>query len=83
MYRHMSSIVLRGGVLRGANLSADLFNAAVEKIISTARPRGGIRIGAPLDDPSMAQLDELLVPPAGATLPSTSEMEQESYDLFK
>ena len=66
-----------------ANLSADLFNAAVEKIIATARPRGGIRIGAPLDDQSIAQLDELLVPPAGATLPSTSEMEQENYDLFK
>ena len=66
-----------------ANLSADLFNAAVEKIISTARPRGGIRIGAPLDDPSMAQLDELLVPPAGATLPSTSEMELENDNLFK
>ena len=55
----------------------------MEKIISTARPRGGIRIGAPLDDPSMAQLDELLVPPAGATLPSTSEMEQENDNLFK
>ena len=56
----------------------------MEKIISTARPRGGIRIGAPLDDPSMAQLDELLVPPAGATLPSTSEMEQENDEfVFK
>ena len=54
-----------------------------EEIILAARLRGGIRIGAPLDDPSMAQLDELLVPPAGATLPSTSEMEQENYDLFK
>ena len=59
-------------------------NAAVEKIIATARPRGGIRIGAPLDDQSIAQLDELLVPPAGATLPSASEMEQEDGEfIFK
>ena len=49
----------------------------------TARPRGGIRTGAPLDDQSMAQLDELLVPPAGATLPSTNEMEQEGNEFFK
>ena len=53
----------------------------MERIICTARPRGGIRTGAPLDDQSMAQLDELLVPPAGATLPSTSEMEQEDDDF--
>ena len=66
-----------------ADLSADLFNAAVEKIICTARPRGGIRAGAPLDDQSMAQLNELLMPPAGATLPNASEMEQEGYGLFK
>ena len=32
---------------------------------------------------TMAQLDELLVPPAGATLPSTSEMELENDNLFK
>ena len=49
----------------------------------TARPRGGIRTGAPLDDQSVAQLDELLVPPAGATLPSTNEMEQEGNEFFK
>ena len=66
-----------------ADLSADMFNAAVEKIICTARPRGGIRTGAPLDDQSMAQLDELLVPPAGATLPSHNEMEHDGYELFK
>ena len=64
--------------------SADLFTAAAEEIILAARLHGGIRIGAPLDDPSMAQLDELLVPPAGATLPSTSEMEQENDEfVFK
>ena len=64
-----------------ADLSADLFNAAVERIICTARPRGGIRTGAPLDDQSMAQLDELLMPPAGAMPPGPNEMEED--DLFK
>ena len=74
-------------LLRGspaADMTADLFTAAAEEIILAARLHGGIRIGAPLDDPSMAQLDELLVPPAGATLPSTSEMEQENDEfVFK
>ena len=53
----------------------------MERIICTARPRGGIRTGAPLDDQSMAQLDELLMPPAGAMPPGPNEMEED--DLFK
>jgi len=66
-----------------ADLSADLFNAAVERIICTVRPRGGIRTGAPLDDQSMAQLDELLMPPAGAMPPGPNEMEEEDDEFFK
>ena len=72
-------------LLRGspaADLSADLFNAAVEKIICTARSRGGIRTGAPLDDQSMAQLNELLMPLAGAMPPDRTAMEQEEFRLF-
>ena len=72
-------------LLRGspaADLSADLFNAAVEKIICTARSRGGTRTGAPLDDQSMAQLNSLLMLPAGAMPPNHIEMEQEEFSLF-
>ena len=63
--------------------SIDLFTAAAEEIILAARLRGGIRSGAAVDEQSMARLDAILMPPAGATLPSTSEMEQENHDLFK
>ena len=72
-------------LLRGspaADLSADLFNAAVETIICTARLHGGIRIGAPVDDQSMAQLDSLVMLPAGAMPPNHIEMEQEEFNLF-
>ena len=34
--------------------------------VTTTRPRGGIRSGAAVDDRSMARLDAILVPPAGA-----------------
>ena len=37
--------------------------------------------GAAVDDQSMAQLDELLMPPAGAMPPGPNEMEED--DLFK
>ena len=67
--------LLRGSLT--ADLSADLFNAVVEKI--SARPAcmvwwAGIRIGAPVDDQSMAQLNSLLMLPAGAMPPKHIEM---------
>ena len=73
-------------LLRGspaADLTADLFTAAAEEIILAARPRGGIRSGAAVDDQSMARLDAMLMPPAGAMPPNHSEMEHEGYKLFE
>ena len=66
-----------------ADLTTDLFTATVEEIILAARPRGGIRSGAAVDDHSMARLDAILVPPASETLPNHSEMEFDGYGLFK
>ena len=57
--------------------------AAAEEIILTARPRGGIRSGAAVDDQSMARLDAILVPPAGAMPPGRNEMEHDGYKLFE
>lgn len=73
-------------LLRGspaADLTADLFTAAAEEIILAARPRGGIRSGAAVDDQSMARLDAILVPPAGAMPPGHNEMEHDGYKLFE
>ena len=72
-------------LLRGSpagDMPADLFTAAAEEIIRAARPRGGIRSGAAVDDQFMAQLDAILVQPASVT-PLNDEMEQDKYDLFK
>ena len=72
-------------LLRGSpagDMPADLFTAAAEEIIRAARPRGGIRSEAAVDDQSMAQLDTILVQPASVT-PLNDEMEQDKYDLFK
>jgi len=71
-------------LLRGspaADMTADLFTAAAEEIILAARLRGGIRSGAAVDDQSMARLDAILMPPAGAMPPGPNEMEED--DLFK
>ena len=72
-------------LLRGSpagDMPADLFTAAAEEIIRAARPRGGIRSGAAVDDQFMAQLDAILVQPASVT-PLNNEMEQDDYNLFK
>ena len=72
-------------LLRGSpagDMPADLFTAAAEEIIRAARPCGGIRSGAAVDDQFMAQLDAILVQPADVT-PLNNEMEQDDYNLFK